>query len=597
MKKNLKYSVPAMLAALALAAFTGCGEAEPQAAAVADVPATEAEQQPAALAPLSATETETSFIVQGTNFAARFSKKTGTLESLVYGGKSVIVDGNGPKLNAFRAIVNNDGWAYRNWFQQGLFDMKHEVLGKPSFVKNADGTATLSVLVRSQGKNAGELKGDPMIQYGSATNGTPMKIELGRELGQDDLAFTTQQIWTVYQDGSVELAANITSNKPNFDLPRLGYTLDVPADYSTFIYYGRGPQENYADRQSGAFITIHGTSVAKQMTNYTKPQEMGNHEDVRWCSLLNGKGQGAIFIASDGAFSAQALPVKALDLLFATNPFKLEDKVANSTATTLNLDVGVRGLGGASCGPDTEKRDKVFAAPTDFGFIIRPIESPYELVSSANVSPSGAVPISVTRSENGVVSVSSKKADAKILVSVNGAPEQVYTGTIPLKDGGTISARFEDLPDIKTELTFPKIEKVRTQVVYASSENSGAEAAANLTDGDPATIWHTAYSVTQADYPHEIDFDIGEVKTIKGVSYLPRQDGPNGDVKGYEIFVSNDGKTWGTAVATGNFSADKEEKRVIFAAPVPARFIRFRALSSQNGAIYGAGAEFSVLEK
>ncbi|MBP3302103.1 MAG: discoidin domain-containing protein [Opitutales bacterium] len=592
-KKFFENSVPAMLFAVAVSVFAGgCNEAEPQVSGSAP-----AEKKQVVLNPITTNETVSEILVQGTTFAAKFSKATGTLDSLIYAGKPVIVDGKGPKLNAFRAIVNNDGWAYRNWFRQGLFDMKHEVLGKPSVVQNADGTLTLSFLVRSQGKNAGELKGDPMIQYGSATNGIPTKIEIGRALGEDDLAFTTQQIWTVYPDGSIELAANITSNKPNFDLPRLGYTLDVPADFKNFVYYGRGPQENYADRESGAFIGIYASPVAKQITNYTKPQEMANHEDVRWCVLADSQGEGVLFIASDGAFSAQALPVTALDLLFASNAFKLEEKVADSTATTLNLDVGVRGLGGASCGPDTEKRDKVFAAPTDFGFIIRPIHSGSDLIKLANVSPAGAVPISVTRNELGVVSVSSKKADAKILVSVNGAPETFYTGTIPFKNGGTISARFENQPGIKTEMSFPKIEKVRTQVVYASSENSGSEAAANLTDGDPSTMWHTAYSVTQADYPHEIDFDIGEVKKIKGVSYLPRQDGGlNGDVKGYEIYVSNDGKTWGKALAKGDFSNDKAEKRVLFASPVDARYIRFRAMSSQTGTIYGAGAEFSVLE-
>lgn len=588
-----KNSISAALLAVAVSAFSfGCGEAEPQQSAVAVEDA-----RISAANPITTDEVEKEILVQGKNFAAKFSKVTGTLESLIYNGRPVLIDGKGPKLNAFRAIVNNDGWAYRNWFRQGLFDMKHEVLGAPSVVKNADGTLTIAFLVRSQGKNAGELKGDPLIQYGSATNGIPTRIETGRALGENDLAFTTQQIWTVYPDGSIELAANITSNKPGFDLPRLGYTLAVPADFKNFVYYGRGPQENYADRESGAFIGIYASSVAKQMTNYTKPQEMANHEDVRWCVLADPQGEGVLFIASDGSFSAQALPVTAHDLLFASNPFKLEEKVTTSTETTLNLDVGVRGLGGASCGPDTEKRDKVFAGPTDFGFIIRPIHSGSDLIKLANVSPAGAVPISVTRNELGDVSVSSKKADAKILVSVNGAPETLYAGTIPFKNGGTVSARFEDLPEIKTEISFPKIEKVRTQVVYASSENSGNEAASNLTDGDPSTMWHTAYSVTQADYPHEIDFDIGEVKKIKGVSYLPRQDGGvNGDVKGYEIYVSNDGKTWGEAVAKGDFSNDKAEKRVLFANPVDARYIRFRAMSSQTGTIYGAGAEFSVLE-
>jgi len=145
--------------------------------------------------------------------------------------------------------------------------------------------------------------------------------------------------------------------------------------------------------------------------------------------------------------------------------------------------------------------------------------------------------------------------------------------------------------------SFPKIEKVNTIVHFASSENSGNEAAGNLTDGDTSTIWHTAYSVTQADFPHWVDFDIGETKKIKGVSYLPRQDGSaNGDVKAYEIFVSIDGKNWGDPVAKGEFSADKSEKKVIFSAPVDARYVRFRALSSQNGQIFASGAEFSVLE-
>lgn len=63
------------------------------------------------------------------------------------------------------------------------------------------------------------------------------------------------------------------------------------------------------------------------------------------------------------------------------------------------------------------------------------------------------------------------------------------------------------------------------QVVYASSQESGDGDAANLVDGDPSTIWHTMYSVTVAKYPHWVDLDAGEVKEIKGFTYLPRQNG------------------------------------------------------------------------
>ncbi|MCD8283352.1 MAG: discoidin domain-containing protein [Opitutae bacterium] len=567
------------------------GKPETEAATAAP----EALPAPAATVPVALYENDDEFTAAGTNFSARFSKATGTLSGLVYAGKTLIDGDNGPKLNAFRAVINNDAWIYEKWFQSGLFDLQHTVVGAPVVSQNDDGTATLSFVVKSRGKNAAKLVGDPLIQYGNPINGIPVRLEVGRELGDSDLTFTTHQIWTIYPDGSVELEANITSNLPTFDLPRLGFALGIPAEYGTFSYYGRGPQENYNDRDSGAFVGIYQSPVAEQIAYYAKPQETGNHEDVRWCALTNDDGEGAIFIASTGSFSAAALPVSAMELLMTANPHRLRTKVIASEITTLTLDAGVRGLGGASCGPDTEKRDRIFAEPTDFGFIIRPVAKGKDLSKLANVSPAGAMPIAVVRDDAGNVSISSRNQDAEIRVSINGNPDEEYTGTIPFKNGGTVCAWLATNPNIKTEFLFPKIEKIRTRVIFASSEDGGDETATNLTDDDPDTIWHTAYSVTQADYPHWVDFDVGEVKRISGVFYLPRQKGGNGDVKDYEIYVSNDAQNWGEPVAKGQFEQSKEEQRVMFAQPVDARYIRFRALSSQNGQIYAAGAEFGVL--
>ncbi|MCU4164440.1 discoidin domain-containing protein [Carboxylicivirga caseinilyticus] len=104
------------------------------------------------------------------------------------------------------------------------------------------------------------------------------------------------------------------------------------------------------------------------------------------------------------------------------------------------------------------------------------------------------------------------------------------------------------------------------------------------------------YSVTVAQYPHWVDLDCGEVKSIKGFTYLPRQDGGrNGDIKDYTIHVSEDGKEWGEPLFKGSFSIDKKEKRVLINKPVKARFIRFAGLSSQNGQDFSGGAEFRVL--
>ena len=103
------------------------------------------------------------------------------------------------------------------------------------------------------------------------------------------------------------------------------------------------------------------------------------------------------------------------------------------------------------------------------------------------------------------------------------------------------------------------------------------------------------YSVTVAKYPHWVDLDCGEVKTIKGFTYLPRQDSPNGHVKEYKYQISNDGKNWSEPVASGQFENNKKEQRIMLKQPVKARYVRFTALSSQNGQDFASGAELGVL--
>ena len=135
------------------------------------------------------------------------------------------------------------------------------------------------------------------------------------------------------------------------------------------------------------------------------------------------------------------------------------------------------------------------------------------------------------------------------------------------------------------------------EVVYVSSEEGpGGEYAKNLVDGDPATIWHTMYSITVPKYPHWVDFDCGEEKLIKGFTYLPRQDGsPNGNIKQYRVQLSSDGKEWTEPVSEGDFDGSSKEKKVMLDKPQRARYLRFTALSSQNGADFASGAEFDVL--
>ncbi len=520
--------------------------------------------------------------IKGNNFEVQFDLMTGTIYSLAYNKKSVITAGNGPELDAFRAFTNNDNWFYSSWFDHGLHNLKHKAT-EATVIPKPDGTIVLAFTVESQAPNAGKILG------GTSSGKNKIEELTEKPFGPNDFKFTTNQIWTVYPDGSIELQSSVTSNRPNLVLPRLGYVMKVPEKYSNFSYYGRGPVENYPDRKTGQFIEVYNSTVADEFVRFPKPQDMGNHEDIRWCALTNKEGEGIVFIATR-RLSASALPYSALDLTLASHPHQL----SKSSNTYLHLDAAVTGLGGNSCGQGGPLLpDRVFANNHNFGFIIRPAGN--ELSTIGNVAPSGEIPLSVTRNGAGVVEISSARKDAAIYYTIGKSKAQEYKGPIPFREGGVVTAWFKDSPEIKTRISFEKIESIQTVVIYASSQEAGEGNASNLTDGNPNTIWHTMYSVTVAKYPHWVDLDAGEAKNIKGFTYLPRQNGTNGNIKDYSIHVSMDGKTWGNPIHKGTFDNNNKEKKVEFSKPVKARYIRFTALSEQNGQDFASGAEITIL--
>ncbi|MER6394990.1 TIM-barrel domain-containing protein [Kitasatospora sp. NPDC001603] len=123
------------------------------------------------------------------------------------------------------------------------------------------------------------------------------------------------------------------------------------------------------------------------------------------------------------------------------------------------------------------------------------------------------------------------------------------------------------------------------KLVSADSQETAAEngAAANAFDGDPATLWHTAWSAGNAPLPHEVRIDLGARYNVDGMTYLPRQDGgSNGRIGSYEVYVSDSADTWGTPVATGTFADSAGAKTVTFS-PTTGRYLRLRALTEAGG--------------
>ena len=474
--------------------------------------------------------------INGGNFQVAFDLNTGAIYSLKYGSQDIIKDGNGPKLDAYRAPTDNDaGIGYHNaWFKNGLYDLQH-VVKNWNYTAKKDGTYQLDFTVESQGKegcdvNYSNRDRDPESCYNFEKN--------KHALTDTDLKFTSRQIYTIYKDGSIEMQSAIGANRSKVILPRIGYSMVLPSELNQHDYYGRGPVNNYNDRKTSQFIGWYHSPVAEQGIMLPKPQAQGNREEVRWCAVTNDSQQGVVFI-SDSTMSASALPWSQQELTLAAHPYQLP----KSSGTHLHLDAKVTGLGGASCGqggPLTP--DQVRSTPTTFGFIIRP----------------------AMKSELGNI----------VKVSATGR-EMVKEMMKKMQQNQQTSG---------------------LQIAFASSQEPDEGDAAYLVDGDPSTFWHTMYSITLAKYPHWVDFDAGKQKVIKGFTYLARQDGSlNGCIKDYEIYVSNDNKTWGEPILKGHFEKTAKLQKVMLNKPVKARYFRLRALNEQNGQDYASGSEFTLI--
>ena len=229
---------------------------------------------------------------------------------------------------------------------------------------------------------------------------------------------------------------------------------------------------------------------------------------------------------------------------------------------------------------------------------MRPVKAGDSYTALANVAPAGVIPVVLKRDLRGVVTMSCAKENAKIYYRIGKSGKAtLYTEPVNMVKGGEITVWEKATPKLAATYKYDEITYVPITVAFCSSLETGS-GAEKMLDGDPSTIWHTMYSVTVANYPHWIDFDANEEVTIKGFKYMPRQDGGNnGNVKGYKIQISADGKNWSEPIVEGEFPYSADKQTVLFKAPVKARFVRFTATSSQNGQDFGSGAEFELIKE
>ncbi len=186
-----------------------------------------------------------------------------------------------------------------------------------------------------------------------------------------------KMVYCINQSGEMRISQvfKADTSKNVAVLPRFGMQWITPPGFDEINYYGRGPEENYIDRNFSSHIGFYQQTVDQQYFPYVMPQETGNKTDVRWMELKNKHGRGLLFTA-DSTFSMSALHYFDRDL--DDGPKRRQRHAADLVKrkqTQINIDFRQMGVGGInSWGAWPIKEYTLPYKDYSFSFVIKPIE-------------------------------------------------------------------------------------------------------------------------------------------------------------------------------------------------------------------------------
>lgn len=159
------------------------------------------------------------------------------------------------------------------------------------------------------------------------------------------------------------------------ELPRFGVRVALHKAFDNFCRYGRGPWENYSDRNTSAFLGVYCDKVADMRHHYERPQETGNQTDVRWATLCDGAGTG-IKVTGVRPLSVSALDVTAEAMDPGLTKKQMHDNDVNPDrgSVYLNIDLAQRGVGGDDSWGAAPHRPHILDADRyEYSFYISPV--------------------------------------------------------------------------------------------------------------------------------------------------------------------------------------------------------------------------------
>lgn len=513
---------------------------------------------------LSVDESTLSVTVSNSKFKAVFSKTQGTLTNYTYDGTSMV--SKPLLLNVFRLPTDNDGNQSGNWDTKGLSKLSVKCTG--SEIHTSSDGKTVSVALNSV------------------------------YTGQNGTSFSVMLDFIVCADGTLMVNSFISPSITGTIIPKMGFRLEMPSAMEQLSWFGRGPWDNYRDRKEACLPAIYKSTVTDQREDYILPQEHGTKQEVRWMSLTNEEGRGLLFVAPD-QMAASAVHFRPEDnYTNRDNRSRHTYQFKSCTPTVVSLDVATRGLGNASCGPEVMDKYELRAANTPFRFFIIPLTAEINAAEAARVDMPVCQPVSCERQTNGRIKMTTATKKATIYYSIDGGEYQKYTSMISHNDACTISTYCTAdglLASPVMSYSFDMfISKTAWKLVSVDSQHGENEARLAF-DGKNDTFWHTEWGANEPKCPHTLVVDMIQSYKVTAFTYLARQDGnQNGMVKAYEVYLSNDGKTWGSPVVTGEFKNTTSLQVATLKTPTKGRYLKFVAKSEINNNAWTSAAEVGI---
>eukprot|EP01029_Cantina_marsupialis_P000072 TRINITY_DN100899_c0_g1_i1.p1 TRINITY_DN100899_c0_g1~~TRINITY_DN100899_c0_g1_i1.p1 ORF type:complete len:1069 (+),score=118.84 TRINITY_DN100899_c0_g1_i1:563-3769(+) len=274
---------------------------------------------------LTVEEGEEVIAIHGDTFKLTFDKKEGVVSGLEKGNVPLLT--KGPVPNFWRAPIDND-------FGNRLY--------KRSRIW----------------RDAGKTRKVRDVSVSKAKQGlVEIKFDFDLVDERDEVIGNYMSVYEVHGSGDIKLTNHFRMTRKDLpEIVRMGMNLVMPRMFDQISWFGRGPQESYSDRKSGAFIGLYTGSVADQYWAYVRPQENGNKTDVRWMSITNKQGEGLLFCGmpflevsahhnlQEDFESMERTDGRQVDGVQVTNRHTTD--VVPRNLTSVNIDYGQMGVGG-----------------------------------------------------------------------------------------------------------------------------------------------------------------------------------------------------------------------------------------------------------